>query len=231
MVAQANATCYCAVQHKRDRLMSEHNLPKEPTPLSPWEYWRESLQTWADYSQQTSKIVINQIGGARDVAKKMDPEADTLATDLLRSLSDMNLRHWQNTARLLESYPAWMQIPHSLTGSALVDWFDAIQRQSGKKLPSASDAPDAVSPTEHRPKTLTAPNGAADDLTCIKGIGPKMSGRLNELGIFHLRQIANWTDQEVLWVDSYLASKGRVAREGWVSQARILSAKDMTTVH
>ena len=212
--------------------MSEQNLPKEPSPLSAWEYWQESMRVWADFSKRTGQIVMGQIETGSDGSKKLDADADTLATEFLRTLSDVYLRHWQNTARLLEGYPAWIQIPNNMTGSALVDWFDSFQRQAGNKVPAASTASaGARSETEARPKTLAMPDGKADDLTRIKGIGPKLSGRLNALGIFHYKQIAAWSDEQANWVDNNFSYKGRVVRESWVSQARVLSANGSSTLH
>ncbi|MEM7639427.1 MAG: hypothetical protein AAF269_10205 [Pseudomonadota bacterium] len=209
--------------------MTKPDLPEDSTPLSPFGYWQASLQTWSDFSQRTGEIMMAQLNG-RTGRTASDADAETLASELLRTLSDMNLRHWQNTARLLESYPAWMNVPHSMTGSALVDWFDKLQRQTGGLTArmSALEAPQIV---EARPATLTVPDGAADDLTRIKGVGPKLSRRLNELGIYHFKQIADWSADQAHWVDDYLAFKGRVERDGWVKQARLLSANGSDTVH
>lgn len=71
-----------------------------------------------------------------------------------------------------------------------------------------------------KPQFLKAPKGKADDLTAIKGIGPKLSATLNELGVFHYSQIASWTPENCDWIDDKLAFKGRVQREAWVEQAR-----------
>jgi len=211
--------------------MSEHDLPKAPSPLSPWEYWRESARVWTEFSQQAGKILMGQFAAGSD-STKLDADADTLATEFLRTLSDANLQHWQNTARLLEGYPAMLQAPNNMTGTALVDWFDNFQRQAGNKLQAASTDPvQAPSLADPRPTMLAAPKGNADDLTRIKGIGPKLSKRLNALGIFHFKQIAAWSDADANWVDDNLSFKGRVAREAWISQARILSANGSATVH
>jgi len=207
--------------------MSKNNLPSEPAPLSPLGYWQASVQIWMDFSKRTQSILADQLTGPRRAGVKRDADAETVASELLRTLSDMNLQHWQNTARLLESYPTWMRIPHSMTGSALVDWFDKIQRQS------ITDGQIAEAPVEPsaRPQPLLTPDGKPDDLTRIKGIGPKLSKRLNDIGIYHFKQIAEWSADEALWVDDYLAFKGRVDRDGWVTQARILSSNGSTTVH
>jgi predicted flap endonuclease-1-like 5' DNA nuclease len=75
-----------------------------------------------------------------------------------------------------------------------------------------------------RPPGLLGPRGGkADDLKHVKGIGPQNEGRLHGLGIWHFDQIAAWTRDQVLWVGSYLAFPGRIDRENWVEQARLLA--------
>ncbi|MBK8198603.1 MAG: hypothetical protein IPK75_09550 [Acidobacteria bacterium] len=74
-----------------------------------------------------------------------------------------------------------------------------------------------------RPVALERPvEGAAADLTLIGGIGPKIQDVLNSLGIYHFDQIADWTPENVAWVDDYLSFSGRITREGWVEQAAVL---------
>ena len=77
-----------------------------------------------------------------------------------------------------------------------------------------------------KPKTLkSAKGGKADDLKLIKGVGPKLEKLCNSLGFFHFSQIAEWSGDEVAWVDANLEGfKGRVSRDTWVDQAKILAA-------
>ena len=76
-----------------------------------------------------------------------------------------------------------------------------------------------------RPAGLDAPrDGKADDLKQIKGIGAKMEALCNRLGFWHFDQIAAWSADEVAWVDANLEGfKGRVTRDTWVEQARVLA--------
>ncbi len=68
-----------------------------------------------------------------------------------------------------------------------------------------------------------ARGGAADDLKQIKGVGPKLEQLLHSLGVFHFDQIADWKGAEIRWMDDNLEGfKGRVSRDEWVKQARIL---------
>ncbi len=71
---------------------------------------------------------------------------------------------------------------------------------------------------------LTAPRGGkADNLTRIKGIGTVNEKKLNEHGIFHFDQIGAWKKSDVEAAETYLAFDGRIAREEWVKQAKLLA--------
>jgi predicted flap endonuclease-1-like 5' DNA nuclease len=76
-----------------------------------------------------------------------------------------------------------------------------------------------------RPAGFAGPRGGkADDLKRIRGIGKQNEGRLHGLGIWHFDQVASWNAQECLWVGSYLAFPGRIEREEWVKQAKVLAS-------
>ena len=76
-----------------------------------------------------------------------------------------------------------------------------------------------------KPDMLDMPrNGVADDLKRIKGIGRKLEALCNSLGVWHFDQIAAWSEREVAWMDDNLEGfHGRVSRDDWVSQARVLA--------
>jgi len=87
----------------------------------------------------------------------------------------------------------------------------------------------AVAPAKtalKKPKTLKAPRkSGADDLKQIKGVGPKLEKLLNDLGFYHFDQIAKWTAGNIAWADENLVGfKGRVSRDDWVEQAKILAS-------
>ena len=62
-----------------------------------------------------------------------------------------------------------------------------------------------------------------DDLKLISGVGPKIEGILNELGIYTYAQVAAWKKAERAWVDGYLNFRGRIDRDDWVRQAKALA--------
>ena len=95
---------------------------------------------------------------------------------------------------------------------------------AAKKETAKAEPPAAASPGK-KPEALSAArDGKGDDLTLIKGVGPKLKALCNRLGFYHFDQIAAWTADEVAWVDANLEGfKGRVSRDDWVAQAKILA--------
>jgi predicted flap endonuclease-1-like 5' DNA nuclease len=74
----------------------------------------------------------------------------------------------------------------------------------------------------------TSPDVIPDDLLQIKGVGPRLARMLMDMGIVYFRQIAAWSPEDVAAVDTRLGPfAGRVARDNWVEQARMLDAGDM----
>jgi len=66
-----------------------------------------------------------------------------------------------------------------------------------------------------------------DDLTRIKGLGPKLARLLAELGVTRFEQIAAWSEADIAAIDAKLgAFAGRPTRDAWVEQARLLVSGD-----
>jgi peptide/nickel transport system ATP-binding protein len=73
------------------------------------------------------------------------------------------------------------------------------------------------------PQRLKKPQGKADDLKLISGVGPKLEQTLNKLGFWHFSQIASWKKSDISIVDDELSFKGRIERDDWVKQAKALA--------
>ncbi len=113
----------------------------------------------------------------------------------------------------------------------LGDTIKRITGEEGGKPKSSKPAKAAVSAsTGSKPVLLDKPRASgADDLKLIKGVGPKLEGELNAKGLFHFDQVAKWTPEEVAWADEHLVQfKGRVSRDDWVGQAKILATGELT---
>ena len=70
--------------------------------------------------------------------------------------------------------------------------------------------------------------GENDDLKRIRGIGVLIEKKLNSMGITGYAQIAQWDLGEIERVSKALDFQGRIERENWVEQARILASGGQT---
>jgi predicted flap endonuclease-1-like 5' DNA nuclease len=68
----------------------------------------------------------------------------------------------------------------------------------------------------------------SNDLKRIRGIGVLIEKKLNSMGVVTYEHIANWTADDIDRVSQSLDFKGRIERENWIEQARILSAGGQT---
>ncbi len=95
--------------------------------------------------------------------------------------------------------------------------------------PKQEDAPPAATPkadisamdTRGR---LSGPQGDADDLKRIKGVGPVLEGKLNDAGIYHFWQVAALTADQITELEEEMSFPGRMERDDWVGQAKEFSS-------
>ncbi|QMU57328.1 MAG: hypothetical protein GKR98_03360 [Boseongicola sp.] len=104
----------------------------------------------------------------------------------------------------------------------LVRQADVRLGQGTVALTHIDDLPIPATPAIPIPGALENPNGTADDLTRISGVGNSLQGLLNRNGIFHFSQIAAWGPTEIAIVDELLKFPGRINRDEWVRQAATL---------
>ena len=96
----------------------------------------------------------------------------------------------------------------------------AAAKKAAPKKSAASKAPAGDKPEG---ALFKAPPGAADDLKKISGVGPVLEKKLNGLGITTYAQIAAFSAEDIAKVDEALSFKGRIERDGWLSQAAELA--------
>jgi len=87
--------------------------------------------------------------------------------------------------------------------------------------------PAAAEPAESAPAPapVAAEPAPVDDLTRIKGIGPKLAEQLNALGIQNFGQIAGLSEAELGKIDDQLdGPNGNCFRNDWIGQAKALTA-------
>jgi large subunit ribosomal protein L21 len=97
-------------------------------------------------------------------------------------------------------------------------------------LKAAVEAPEKATPKKAAAKAVdaivplfTAPEGPADDLKLISGVGPVLEKKLNALGVTTFGQVAAMTRDDIENLDDALSFKGRIDRDNWREQAAALA--------
>ncbi|MEP9359344.1 helix-hairpin-helix domain-containing protein [Sphingomonas sp. KR3-1] len=94
----------------------------------------------------------------------------------------------------------------------------------------ASLASDLAEPAHVEPAPV-APAPAApatDELTRMKGVGPRLAEKLNSVGITSFAQLAALTPEEADALDAKLGDfQGRIHRDRWIEQAGFLAKHDI----
>lgn len=150
-------------------------------------------------------------------ARVVGDESDTpLARDVLAEGAAPAPRN-----QALIDAPRAIEINQGLTSAA-------ANSQGVAAAPLGTDAeagPDIFATSAAPPAAAPAAAGVTDDLTRIKGLGPKLAALLGEFGITSFAQIAALTPQEVERIDAKLGRfAGRITRDQWVEQAKLLAA-------
>lgn len=93
------------------------------------------------------------------------------------------------------------------------------------KTPTAKTSPAKKAPAKKPAASKPAAAAATgpDDLKLIKGVGKLNETRLNDEGITTFAQVAAWKKADIADFDEKLNFKGRIEREEWVPQAKVLA--------
>lgn len=127
-------------------------------------------------------------------------EAIKLRGELASAKGDAKLMEsrWKSTLKTARQLPSHQQ------------WIKSIQKKMAEGKSGAGR------------KSSSTPAGN-DDLKLINGIGPKLEGILNDLGITKFAQIAAWSQQDIEEISSKLGSfQDRITRDHWIEKAQEL---------
>ena len=113
-----------------------------------------------------------------------------------------------------------------LISRAAIDGISRAQGGAGVDLgaaekPIVEDLPKAEKGLGFEP--LPGPRGVADDLKKLAGVSPAIEKKLQDLGIFHYSQIAEFSAEAAHNVGEEVGLPGRV--QGWVAKAKELTAE------
>jgi predicted flap endonuclease-1-like 5' DNA nuclease len=122
---------------------------------------------------------------------------------------------------------------------ALATLIAVVRQLRGAQHPvAAQKSPEIDTDPVPSPTTTFRPAPASDapstsglgtaPVTTLKGLGPKVAAQLDMHGIATVADLAALSDDDAAALDARLgAFAGRIARDRWIEQARLLAAGDI----
>ena len=161
---------------------------------------------------------LEAVGRAREAEiRKLRGEVETLRIRLFESADGARMS--QDASEALEEAERLAGAVGELQARLLTvtDALAVSERERGRLQLLVESRPAA--------RVRAAPTGG-DDLTRISGIGPVLQTLLNDLGIFTFAQVAGLTEGDVAAIEEIMVVfPGRIGRDRWISQARMLDAQ------
>ena len=146
--------------------------------------------------------------GSRKKAPKQTPEAKTVEkTDSAETTASIEEKVETLIDTMTEESSDEVEIPTSAAIEKVTEALEAVEAQEEGVKPALLTA---------------AKEGKKDALTQIKGIGPKVEEQLNEAGIYHFEQIANWSEENIKWLEQNTTFAHRAKKDLWINQAKAL---------
>ncbi|RJY07954.1 helix-hairpin-helix domain-containing protein [Aurantiacibacter aquimixticola] len=189
---------------------------------------------WVFNASRTTKVEVeDKADGApakRNQALIDAPPAaksGSMSTEKLHEESAENLVHDQQDAQAAKSEAS----PGNISAAANTDQIAAAPAAADAEAGAAVPAREAMKqvPADMAKDAPAKPAAGHDDLKRIKGVGPKLVTILHEQGVTSFKQIAAWDDAQIDRIDEKLGRfQGRIRRDDWVEQARLLDKGDMS---
>jgi small subunit ribosomal protein S2 len=115
-----------------------------------------------------------------------------------------------------------------LVAKAAIDGISRAQGSHGIDVgaqaePLVEDLPPEINKLGFEP--LSGPRGVADDLKKLPSVSPTIEKQLNDLGIFHYQQIAEFSPTAARSVGEEVGLPGRV--ESWIAKAKEHTAEEV----
>jgi len=115
-----------------------------------------------------------------------------------------------------------------LVAKAAIDGISRAQGSHGVDIGAAAEPVVEEVPAETNKlgfEQLSGPRGVADDLKKLPAVSPAIEKQLNDLGIFHFQQIAEFSPTAAHNVGEEVGLPGRV--ESWIAKAKELTAEEV----
>ncbi len=195
------------------------DLPQTPSPASP----DLSLEV-AEKEQQIQLLTLQ--------VQDLQAAAQAQTTD---DPSHLNSEDHSNTLQLVqtlkqENTDYQLQLENNQTTlqrkdetiSTLQAELERSKQPPSPQIQTSLDLPSGEDELEEDPTYGTVFKkrpARIDDLKLIKGVGKVLEDKLHRIGIYHFRQIAQWSPDQIKAFEKRLSFKNRITRDQWLKQA------------
>jgi NADH-quinone oxidoreductase subunit E len=183
-----------------EMLANARALPMPPLMVNPAAAMAAATAIGFGFSTQMAGAFFGALQGAMEASNKLAAVLDETPPDEIKPEVDVKPENIRPAS--IKTAPA--------------------RKPAGKVKLSVAPVAKAEAAPAAKPATRAR---KVEDLKQISGIGPKLEQVLNAKGIRSLADIAAWSDADIARVDAELGFDGRIARDGWVDEARALTAK------
>ena len=178
---------------------AEKPAPKKAAP--------EKEEAAATTASATNLKVLDEPNGTPDDLKKILG----IGSVIEEQLNDMGVYHYSQIAEFsqsdIDNVNEALAFPGRIERDEWIEQARDLAGGGGGRTLSYSDGP----------------NGEPDDLKKVSGIGPVIEKKLNEMGIYHFSQIADFNDRDIELVNNAIDFPGRIERDEWLDQAKTLA--------
>ncbi|MGI1661171.1 helix-hairpin-helix domain-containing protein [Palleronia sp. KMU-117] len=103
-----------------------------------------------------------------------------------------------------------------------------LRKPAAAPAQNAEPAPAPAAKAAPAASFVSSAPAGPDDLKQLSGVGPALEKKLHAAGVTTFAQIAGWSEADIAEMDEKLAFRGRIQRDGWVAQAKVLAAGGTT---
>jgi NADH-quinone oxidoreductase subunit E len=201
-----------------EMLENARAMPVHPLMAQPAAAFAAATAIGFGFSTQMAGAFFGAWQSALETTGKVAAALDDTPPDELKPDVDIRPENIRSEVKAFTKPPAEKKARPTLT----------VVKPVSEPIPASQTKPANQSKaSQPKPAVKAKPvaRRKADDLKLIAGIGPKLEQVLNAKGIRNFAEIAAWTDEEIARLDAELGFNGRIGRDDWTGQAKILAGR------
>ncbi|NKL36723.1 5' DNA nuclease [Rhizobium leguminosarum bv. viciae] len=196
-----------------EMLENARAMPVHPLMAHPAAAFAAATAIGFGFSTQMAGAFFGAFQSALETTGKVAAALDATPPDELKPDVDIRPENIRPDVKAFTKPPAEQKAGPRLT---VVKPVSALVPASQKKPVSQPKPAVQAKPAARR---------KADDLKLIAGIGPKLEQVLNSKGIRSFAEVAAWTEEDIARLDAELGFNGRILRDDWTGQAKVLAGR------